>query len=215
MGDTGSLALGSAFACVAIMTNTEIASLVIGGLFIAEALSVMIQVVSFKATGKRVFLMAPIHHHFEKLGWAETRAISEYASGSWRPPLARSVSRCSSNSGKRRVAIMPLPQTMSLLVLGQGTSGTDVVRWALAHPERVSHITLYGGTKSAPTPDTLELERAGVACVYGTEDVAGTYDVCVASPGISEFSPFFASARAHATEVMGEPEFAYRLSPER
>ena len=110
---------------------------------------------------------------------------------------------------------MPLPQTMSLLVLGQGTSGTDVVCWALAHPERVSHITLYGGAKSAPTPDTLELERAGVACVYGTEDVAGTYDVCVASPGISEFSPFFASARAHATEVMGEPEFAYRLSPER
>ncbi len=78
MGDTGSLALGSAFACVAIMTNTEIASLVIGGLFIAEALSVMIQVVSFKATGKRVFLMAPIHHHFEKLGWAETKVVIRF-----------------------------------------------------------------------------------------------------------------------------------------
>ena len=78
MGDTGSLALGAAFACVAIMTNTEVVSLVIGGLFIVEALSVMIQVVSFKATGKRVFLMAPIHHHFEKLGWAETKVVIRF-----------------------------------------------------------------------------------------------------------------------------------------
>ena len=78
MGDTGSLALGSAFACMAIMTNTEVVSLVIGGLFIAETLSVMIQVVSFKATGKRVFLMAPIHHHFERLGWAETKVVIRF-----------------------------------------------------------------------------------------------------------------------------------------
>ncbi len=78
MGDTGSLALGAAFACVAIMTNTEVTSLVIGGLFIVEALSVMIQVVSFKLTGRRVFLMAPIHHHFEKLGWAETKVVIRF-----------------------------------------------------------------------------------------------------------------------------------------
>ena len=110
---------------------------------------------------------------------------------------------------------MPLPHTMNLLILGRGTSGLDVARWALAHPERVSSITLYGGAQSGPTPETFELERAGVTCVFGTEDVEGSYDVCVASPGISEFSPFFASARAHATRVMGEPEFAWRLSPER
>ena len=78
MGDTGSLALGCAFACVAIMTNTEVVSLIVGALFIIEALSVMIQVVSFKATGKRVFLMAPIHHHFEKLGWAETKVVIRF-----------------------------------------------------------------------------------------------------------------------------------------
>ena len=78
MGDTGSLALGTAFACVAIMTNTEVVSLIIGGLFIVEALSVMIQVLSFKATGKRVFLMAPIHHHFEKMGWAETKVVIRF-----------------------------------------------------------------------------------------------------------------------------------------
>ena len=78
MGDTGSLALGTAFACLAIMTNTEVVSLIVGGLFICEALSVMIQVVSFKATGKRVFLMAPIHHHFEKMGWAETKVVIRF-----------------------------------------------------------------------------------------------------------------------------------------
>ena len=78
MGDTGSLALGAALACVAVMTNTEIVSLIVGGLFIIETLSVMIQVVSFKLTGMRVFLMAPIHHHFEKKGWAETKVVIRF-----------------------------------------------------------------------------------------------------------------------------------------
>ena len=78
MGDTGSLALGAALACVAVMTQTEIVSLIVGGLFIIETLSVMIQVVSFKLTGKRVFLLAPIHHHFEKKGWAETKVVIRF-----------------------------------------------------------------------------------------------------------------------------------------
>ena len=78
MGDTGSLALGAAFASLAVLTKTEICSLVMGGLFIVEALSVIIQVVSFKATGKRVFLMAPIHHHFEKKGWSETKVVIRF-----------------------------------------------------------------------------------------------------------------------------------------
>lgn len=78
MGDTGSLALGGGLAAVAILTNTEVISLVVGALFIAETLSVMIQVVSFKATGKRVFLMAPLHHHFEKKGWAETTVVIRF-----------------------------------------------------------------------------------------------------------------------------------------
>ena len=78
MGDTGSLALGAALAAVAVMTNTEVVSLIVGGLFIIETLSVMIQVVSFKLTGKRVFLMAPIHHHFEKKGWAETKVVIRF-----------------------------------------------------------------------------------------------------------------------------------------
>ncbi|ERL12675.1 phospho-N-acetylmuramoyl-pentapeptide-transferase [Olegusella massiliensis] len=78
MGDTGSLGLGAAFAALAVLTKTELSSLVMGGLFIVEALSVMIQVASFKLTGKRVFLMAPLHHHFEKKGWSETKVVIRF-----------------------------------------------------------------------------------------------------------------------------------------
>lgn len=78
MGDTGSLALGTAFAALAVLTKTEVFSIIIGGVFIIEVLSVMIQVISFKLTGKRVFLMAPLHHHFEKMGWAETKVVTRF-----------------------------------------------------------------------------------------------------------------------------------------
>ncbi len=78
MGDTGSLALGAALAALAVLTKTEVTSLIMGGLFVCEALSVIIQVVSFKTTGKRVFLMSPVHHHFEKKGWAETKVVTRF-----------------------------------------------------------------------------------------------------------------------------------------
>lgn len=109
---------------------------------------------------------------------------------------------------------MPLPQVFSLLVLGQGSSGLDVVQWACSHlGGRVSGVTMYGGAKAQPNDRTRELERAGARFVFGTEDVEGAYDICVSSPGISEFSDFFAAGRAHSNEIMGEPEFAFRLSP--
>lgn len=110
---------------------------------------------------------------------------------------------------------MPLAQSFSLLILGQGKSGLDVCHWALAHPERVSSVTVYGGGSSEPNDSTRALEARGASFVYGTEAVEGDYDVCVSCPGISEFSPFFKAGRARAAEIMGEPEFAYRLSPER
>ena len=78
MGDTGSLALGTAFAAIAVITKTELFSIIIGFLFVAEACSVIIQVVHFKRTRKRVFLMAPIHHHFEKKGWSETTVVIRF-----------------------------------------------------------------------------------------------------------------------------------------
>jgi len=78
MGDTGSLALGGALGSVAVATKHELVLGIIGGLFVLEALSVMIQVGYFKMTGRRVFLMAPIHHHFEKLGWAESTVVIRF-----------------------------------------------------------------------------------------------------------------------------------------
>ncbi len=78
MGDVGSLALGGALGMLAILTRHEILLVVVGGIFVLEALSVIIQVVSFKTTGKRVFAMAPIHHHYEKQGWSEPKIIVRF-----------------------------------------------------------------------------------------------------------------------------------------
>jgi len=78
MGDTGSLALGGLIGTVAVTTKHEIVMAIIGGLFVVEAASVIIQVGFFKMTGRRVFLMAPIHHHFEKLGWTESQVVIRF-----------------------------------------------------------------------------------------------------------------------------------------
>lgn len=78
MGDTGSLGLGAAIAALAVITKTELLLLIIGGIYVAETLSVMLQVAGFKATGKRIFRMAPLHHHFEMLGWSETKVMVRF-----------------------------------------------------------------------------------------------------------------------------------------
>ena len=78
MGDTGSLALGGLLGTVAVAAKHEIVLAIVGGLFVLEALSVIIQVASFKLTGKRVFRMAPIHHHFEQLGWTESQVVVRF-----------------------------------------------------------------------------------------------------------------------------------------
>jgi phospho-N-acetylmuramoyl-pentapeptide-transferase len=78
MGDTGSLALGGAIGAIAILTKTEILLVIIGGIFVIETLSVIIQVISFKTTGKRVFKMSPLHHHYELLGWSEWRVVTTF-----------------------------------------------------------------------------------------------------------------------------------------
>ncbi len=78
MGDTGSLALGGMLGAIAVATKHEVVLAIIGGIFVMEALSVIIQVTSFKLTGKRVFRMAPIHHHFEQLGWTEPQVVIRF-----------------------------------------------------------------------------------------------------------------------------------------
>ena len=78
MGDTGSLALGGALGAVSVVTKHELVLAIVGGLFVLETVSVIVQVVSFKLTGKRVFAMAPLHHHFEKKGWAESTIVIRF-----------------------------------------------------------------------------------------------------------------------------------------
>ena len=78
MGDTGSLGLGGAIAGLAVMTQTELLLIVIGGIFVIESLSVVIQVIAFQRFRRRVFLMAPVHHHFELMAWSETKIILRF-----------------------------------------------------------------------------------------------------------------------------------------
>ena len=78
MGDTGSLSLGAILGSIAVITKHEIVLIIIGGIFVLEAISVIIQVFSYKIFGKRVFKMAPIHHHFEKKGWSESTIVIRF-----------------------------------------------------------------------------------------------------------------------------------------
>ena len=78
MGDTGSLSIGAALGIVAVITKHELVLAIIGGLFVLETVSVIVQVASFKLTGKRVFRMAPLHHHFEKKGWHEATIVIRF-----------------------------------------------------------------------------------------------------------------------------------------
>jgi len=78
MGDTGSLSMGSALGIISVVTKHEIVLLIIGGLFVLETVSVVVQVTSFKLTGKRVFRMAPLHHHYEQKGWPEATIVIRF-----------------------------------------------------------------------------------------------------------------------------------------
>ena len=102
-------------------------------------------------------------------------------------------------------------------VLGLGKTGEAVAECLLAQRDdgRVSSVTVVGGAKSAPSDESLALEHEGAKVVYGTEDVEGDFDLAIASPGISEFSDFYASGKAASKEIIGEPELAWRESPER
>ena len=104
----------------------------------------------------------------------------------------------------------------NVCVLGIGKTGVVVADYLAGQlGNRVDSVTVYGGGKSRMGKEAERLQGRGVRVVVGTEELDGSYDLAVASPGISEFSAFFASAREHASEVIGEPEFAWRESPDR
>ena len=89
MGDTGSLSIGAALGTISVITKHELVLAIVGGLFVLEAVSVIVQVASFKMTGRRVFRMAPLHHHFEQKGWEEPTdrdPLLDHRRRSWRSP---------------------------------------------------------------------------------------------------------------------------------
>ena len=120
MGDTGSLGLGGAIGALAVMTQTEVLLIIIGGIFVIEALSVAIQVFSFKTFRRRVLLMAPLHHHFEMMAWSETKImlrfwiIAAVCSGigfTAVPAVDRALTRLQAASGEHRpsTAVVTFP----------------------------------------------------------------------------------------------------------
>ena len=155
MGDTGSFGLGGALAGIAVFTKTEFLLVVIGGIFVIEALSVLIQVVAFKTTGKRVFLMAPMHHHFEMMEWTENKIIVRF----W--ITARSSARrgsFSTTSTSARTGERPLHRGRAAAL---GTGGVRGDRPGVA---------AGGGDRDRRSADDVDRGRIAAA---GAEYVAG------------------------------------------
>ena len=194
MGDTGSLGLGGAIAGLAVMTKTEELLIVLGGIFVVEALSVLIQVFSFQTFRKRVFLMAPVHHHFEILGWSETKIILRF----WivAAVCARSASRSTSSpspsiGATRRPPLPPGPW----LVVGLARSGIAALEVLRARGEQARGVDRRQGDD---TPAALEHVRA-----------------VVKSPGVPAQAPVIAAARERGLPVSGRARARLAADPQR
>ena len=216
MGDTGSLALGGLVAGLSIVTRTELLLVVIGGLFVVETLSVVIQIAVFKTRTARVFKMAPFHHHFELAGWAETTVIVRFwllaamsaalglglfytewlaATGGLSVSCAERCDRRPAAggapvlvAGRRRLRAAPA-------VGGAGSSSGARVTGRRRPRRRGSPTLPDRGATGRRRPDALP---------------AGT-DLVVTSPGWRPDHPLLAAARAAGVEVIGEVELAWRL----
>ena len=187
MGDTGSMAIGGALAGFAIVTGTEALLLLIGGLFLIEVLSVMIQVVSFKYWGRRVFLIAPIHHHFEMKAWSETKIVVRF----W----IIAALLCASGFVLFYRYYLQFPPMRRALVLGLARSG-EAARAAL----EARGVEVAGADRSLGNDEELAL-------------LEGT-DVLVKSPGVPGEAVLVQAARAHGIPVWSEIELAFRFLPD-
>ena len=236
MGDTGSLALGGALAGLAITTRTELLLVILGGLFVIITLSVIIQVGSFKLTGKRVFRMAPLQHHFELLGLGRghhrhpvldhRRAVRRAGS---RPVLrrvggGRSVSvpsGCRGRTPRRPPAPPPTGAVSRVVVAGLGVSGFAA---ADALHERGARVVAVDGAE--PGPSVALTERARILDILGVDVRARPEhvtryagrpapDLVVTSPGLAARPARCSSAAAQAgIPVWGEVELAWRMRAE-
>jgi len=202
MGDTGSLAFGGALGTVAVITKHEIVLAIIGGLFVLEAVSVMIQVASFKMTGKRVFRMAPIHHHFEKMGWLESTVVIRFLDHCGDPRTGRSI--------EPEVALMDLPfaKGKHYAVLGLGKSGRSAVRALLASGAQVTAWDDHEAARIA-----AQKENAALHIAAPGEWHYLAFAALIASPGIPHQHAAIAAAKKQRVEVINDVELLVRANP--
>ena len=214
MGDTGSLALGGAMAALAIMTRTELLFVLLGGLFVIITLSVIAQVGSFKLTGKRVLRMAPLHHHFEMLGWHEITIVVRFwliqglcvAAGlalfyaEWVRLMVDHLVRDSDWSG------------VHVAVAGIGIAGFAAADALLSLGARVTAVDAGDGPRQQERAQILDVLGATVRLGDG-DTLPDGVDLLVVSPGLSPLSPIIAAAQEAGVPVWGELELAWRLRP--
>ena len=180
MGDTGSLALGGALAALAVLTRAELVFLILGGVFVLETLSVIIQVVSFKLTGRRVFRMSPLHHHFELSGWPETRVVHCF----WMLGLCCAILAFLAMQGVKELWYVKLTGKR-VLVIGLARSGQAVARFLAGQGAMVTATDIK--EEPALGEEALrELRALAVTLVTGgyPEVQEGQYDLAVVSPGV-------------------------------
>ena len=188
MGDTGAMALGGAMAAMAIMMKVELLLLFVGGIFAIVALSVILQVLSFKWFGRRIFLIAPLHHHFEMKAWSETKIMVRF----W---IVTAI-LCGAGFALFYKYYPQHPAAVRALVYGLARSGRSAAE-RLA--ERGDEVILVD--RSLGNEDDLSL-LDGV-------------DVVVKSPGVPGAAPLVAAARERGIDVWSEVELGYRLLPAR
>ena len=211
MGDTGSLALGGVIAGLSVTSRTEVLAVVLGALFVAEVTSVVVQILAFRTTGRRVFRMAPFHHHFELVGWAETTVIIRFwlltaiacglgvslFYGEW---------LCCHRLPDMQAGLEQLAPGARVLVTGAGITGRAVVA-ALASWD--VEIRVCDDNADA----LAALAADGVATVRPADAVAAIDDftLVITSPGFPPTAPVLAAAAAAGVPIWGDVELAWRL----
>ena len=203
MGDTGSLALGGALAALAVFTKTELLLPLIGGVFVVEALSVIIQVISFQRFGRRVFLMAPIHHHFEMKAWSETKIIVRF----W---IVAAI--C---AGAAFVLVLPAVRPVHVMDgLGAACVVLGAARSGIAAAEALGRCAAgrAGRARRSQARCRGACPQASKRCSVATTRAARGVDLLVKSPGVPARRPASRAARARPGSRSGaRSSSAYRL----
>ena len=205
MGDTGSMAIGGMVAAMALATRTVLLLPIIGGLFVIITMSLIIQRVSYKTTGKRVFLMSPLHHHFELKGWSEVNVVIRF----WIiAGIAAAIGLGIFYGDFLADELETMDERLTGRRGGAGVAGAAAARALLRRGAQVTVVD------RAASEATERLAGAGARIVIADAPPDGLFDTAsevVVSPGFPPHHPVASAARAAGLEVYSEPELAWRL----